>query len=114
MPVFVLCATVLHVLTDPRENQVRNPQVVLVLHQHVAVAEDPGVGQVEHRRIATRIIDLLDEMLATGKRRLPQSTERRHVGEMVAILDRVRHTRTLTAEGQNVVEPEGSLSKAGR
>ena len=36
------------------------------------------------------------------------------VGDTFAILDRVRHTRTLTAEGQNVVEPEGSLSKAGR
>jgi hypothetical protein len=38
---------------DPPQNQVRDPQVVLVLHQHVAVAEKARVRKVEHRGVAS-------------------------------------------------------------
>src|SRR6266581_492091 len=80
-----------HALVDPRQYQVRDLQVVLVLHEHVAVAKEARVRQVEHHRVTPYGVDCLRELLATAQERRPRG----RVRDVVAEDDEDRNRREL-------------------
>src|SRR6266545_4680325 len=47
-----------HVVLDPLDDDVRNFQVVIVLHEHVAVAENADVRQVDVGNVTARRVEL--------------------------------------------------------
>lgn len=53
-----------NVLMNPGHNQVSNLQIVLIRHQHMAVTKHSGLREMEHRNVAPRTFELLDECLA--------------------------------------------------
>ncbi len=67
-------------------------QVVLVLHQHVAIAVDSHLRKMHHLRIAPGVFYLLDELLAAVARRRPIRRSSPHV-EVVAEHDQDRNLR---------------------
>src|SRR5688572_13847795 len=50
-----------HVPIHPLEDEVSNPKIVLVLHQHVAVTADAQRRQVKHPRVSACGVDALYE-----------------------------------------------------
>src|SRR5687768_12333978 len=57
-------APLAHPLGDPLQDEIRDLQMVLVLHDHVAVAPDAALRRVEHLRLTARALDATDEGLA--------------------------------------------------
>src|SRR5882672_5951942 len=83
----------LHMPFDPRENQVRDLQIVLVLHEHVAVTEQTCDWQMQHLRVATRSVDLVDELLAAVEGPNPQARNTRDIGKVVTEYDEAWNLR---------------------
>lgn len=61
-------SSIFDVLFDPRNQYIGNLQIVVVLHEHVAVAADADVRQGNERHVATRIPDLFLHRDAGGRR----------------------------------------------
>jgi len=59
-------------LIDPMQNQVGDLQVILVLHNHVAVAVNASIGWVEHLRLTSSWLHLTDELLTAIEGLLPR------------------------------------------
>ena len=59
-------------LVDPAEDEIGNLQVVLVLHDHVAVAADAALRWTEHLRLAASRLEPIDEGLTALERELPR------------------------------------------
>ena len=60
---FALC---FDALIDPLQDQIGDLQVVLVLHDHVAVAADAAVRRVEHLRLTAGRLEAADQRLAAS------------------------------------------------
>lgn len=60
-----------YVLIDPFPDQLGNLVTVLVVHQHVAIAENAQRWRIQHLSIATRSINPNDKGLAVVELILP-------------------------------------------
>ena len=83
------------VLVDPLQDQVGDLQVVLVLHDHVAVAADAAVLRVEHLCVTARRLEAADQLLTAIEGKLPRRP-RRDACRRVAVItedDENRHLR---------------------
>jgi hypothetical protein len=66
------------VLVHPSQDEIGNLNIVLVLHDHVAVTVDAQFWWVEHLRIAVRGVDARDESSAIIEGIFPGKS--RHAG----------------------------------
>ena len=80
-------------VTDPLENEVGDLQVILVLHDHVAVATRADFGGADHLRLAARRLEAADQCLTPLVPSLPRR-ERWNARRRVAMItehDEDRH-----------------------
>ncbi len=73
-----------YVLIHPAENPVGDLDIISVLHQHVAIAVEAKLRELQHASVSTRRLQLLHEGLATGEGAGPQRRRAWGTAKMIA------------------------------